>query len=237
MGIARTQLAVAEAAPVPDVTLQFVGSYDSIGQFGKFNSLVALPLPIFNRNQGGIHLATSEILRSEKELERTRLVMQDLVATSYRDYVLARHQVRELRDEILPRLKENLDLTIKGYRQGEFNFLAVLNAQQSNFKTHLEYIDALSRARQRGRNRGLTPCRRSQPGHNWDGDSGDRRGRTDLRRSTTPPAAKRRNSGHFRSDHASMMRIANETGDCPCRAPRPEPRTMSVSHKEPHIWG
>lgn len=149
VGIARSQLAVAEAAPIPNVTLQFVGSYDSLQRASKFNTLVALPVPIINRNQGGIYNAASEVHRAEREVERTQLVMRDLIVSSNRDYVLARNRVLRLRDEILPRLKENLELTIKLYQKGEVGFLQVLNAQRDSFQTNLDYIAALNQARQR----------------------------------------------------------------------------------------
>ncbi|EDL57129.1 probable divalent cation resistant determinant protein C [Gimesia maris DSM 8797] len=146
IGIARGQLASAEAAPVPDVTLQFVTDYNSVGDYATFNTLVALPFPLFNRNQGGIYNAASEVNRSERELERVRLVLRDQLISSYRDYMLARNQSEQMRKEVLPDLREALELMIKGYEKGEFSFLAVLNAQQNNFQSNLEYIDALNRA-------------------------------------------------------------------------------------------
>ncbi|QDU14134.1 Cobalt-zinc-cadmium resistance protein CzcC precursor [Gimesia maris] len=146
IGIARGQLASAEAAPVSDVTLQFVTDYNSVGDYATFNTLVALPFPLFNRNQGGIYNAASEVNRSERELERVRLVLRDQLISSYRDYMLARNQSEQMRKEVLPDLREALELMIKGYEKGEFSFLAVLNAQQNNFQSNLEYIDALNRA-------------------------------------------------------------------------------------------
>ncbi|QDU02396.1 Cobalt-zinc-cadmium resistance protein CzcC precursor [Gimesia chilikensis] len=146
IGVARGQLASAEAAPVPDLTLQFVTDYNSVGDYATFNTLMALPLPLFNRNQGGIYNAVSEVNRSERELERVRLVLRDQLISSYRDYMLARNQAEQMREEVLPDLREALELMIKGYENGQFSFLAVLNAQQNNFQSNLEYIDALNRA-------------------------------------------------------------------------------------------
>ncbi|QDV20484.1 Cobalt-zinc-cadmium resistance protein CzcC precursor [Gimesia panareensis] len=146
IGIARGQLASAEAAPVPDLTLQFVTDYNSIGNYATFNTLMALPLPVFNRNQGGIYNAASEVHRTENELERVKLVLRDQLITSYRNYMLARNQAEQMRKEVLPDLKQALELMIKGYENGQFSYLAVLNAQQNNFQSNLEYIDSLNRA-------------------------------------------------------------------------------------------
>jgi len=60
--------------------------------------------------------------------------------------MLARNQAEQMRKEVLPELREALELMIKGYEKGQFSFLAVLNVQQSNFQSNLEYIDALNRA-------------------------------------------------------------------------------------------
>lgn len=146
IGIARGQLASAEAAPVPDLTLQFVTDYNSIGNYATFNTLMALPLPIFNRNQGGIYNAASEVHRTQNEMERVKLVLRDQLISSYRNYMLARNQAEQMRKEVLPDLKQALELMIKGYENGQFSYLAVLNAQQNNFQSNLEYIDALNRA-------------------------------------------------------------------------------------------
>jgi cobalt-zinc-cadmium efflux system outer membrane protein len=147
VGIAQTQWVSAEAAPIPDITVQFVGNYDSIGDYGTFNSLVALPLPIFNRNQGGIYNASQEYVRSQKEVERVCLVLRDQLVTSHGNYVIAKNQAERLRTEVLPKLKENLELTVKGYRVQEYSILEVLSAQDAALQSNLEYVASLTEAR------------------------------------------------------------------------------------------
>jgi len=147
VGVAQTQWISAEAAPIPDVTLQFVSQYDSIGNYGTFNSLVAIPLPIFNRNQGGIYNASQEYVRSQKEVERVCLVLRDQLVTSYGTYLVAKNQAERLKSDVLPRLKENLELTVKGYRAQEYGIMEVSNAQEVALESNLEYIASLSQAR------------------------------------------------------------------------------------------
>ncbi|WP_437193688.1 TolC family protein [Planctomicrobium sp. SH527] len=147
VGLARAQWTAASAAPIPDVTVQVVSQYDSIGGYGTFSSLIALPLPIYNRNQGGIHNAAHEYSRSQLEVQRVCLVLRDQLVTSYGNYMLAKNQSEKLRTEVLPRIKENLELTLVGYQQGEYGYLAVLNAQQSSYNEHLNYINAVTQAR------------------------------------------------------------------------------------------
>lgn len=145
--IARAELASAQANRIPDVTLQFVSEYDSIGDFATFNSVVALPLPVINRNQGGIYSATQEVHRADREVDRVRLVLRDQLVTSLRDYEQARNRVQHYRHEILPRLKRNLDMVIAAYERQELSFLEVLNAQQTYAQSSIENVAALNDAR------------------------------------------------------------------------------------------
>jgi hypothetical protein len=49
-----------------------------------------------------------------------------------------------LHQEILPKSKENLDLTTQAYAQGQFDFPRVLLARQTYFQTNMAYLDALT---------------------------------------------------------------------------------------------
>src|SRR5581483_5223884 len=64
--------------------------------------------------------------------------------TAFRQYQSLRGQVERLRDEILPRSKENLDLTTRAYEARTFDFPRVLAARQTYFQTNTAYIDALT---------------------------------------------------------------------------------------------
>lgn len=147
VGFARAQWAAAQAAPIPDVTVQVVSQYDSIGDYGTVSSLIALPLPLFNRNQGGTYNAAQEYSRSQLEVQRVGLVLRDQLVRSYGNYMLAKNEAEKLKAEVLPKIRENLELTIVGYRQGEYGYLSVLNAQQSSFEANLTYINAVTQAR------------------------------------------------------------------------------------------
>ena len=145
--IAQAELASAQANRVPDVTVQFVSDYNSVGKYATFNSLVALPMPVYNRNQGGIYNAAQEVQRSRKEVERVQLVLRDQLVSSLRDYTQAKNRVQHLQNEILPRLTKSLELVIAGYERQELSFLEVLSAQQAHSQTSIEHATALHDAR------------------------------------------------------------------------------------------
>ena len=144
---AQAELNRERAARIPNVTLQTVTEYDRAAQSTNVSTLVAAPVPFFNRNQGNIYHAEADIRVATAELQRVRLVLRDQLADSFRRYEMARSQVQRLRNSMLRDAKENLDLTTEGYRQGEFDLLRVLAARQTYSQANLAYIESLVEAR------------------------------------------------------------------------------------------
>ena len=144
---ARAELARERANRVPNVTLQTVTAYDQLSGATLVNALVAAPLPLYNRNQGNIDHATADIRVAQAEIARVRLVLRDQLSDSFRRYQSAHNQVERLRKSILPDAKENLDLTTEGYKEGEFNFLQVLNARQTWIQSNLAHVEAVTELR------------------------------------------------------------------------------------------
>lgn len=140
-------LRLAEAEAVPNITYQAVAEYDRATQASTVSSLVSLPLPIFNRNQGNIYRAASDIRVACSEIERTKLVLRDLLADSFRRYQTSLKQSKRFQDSILPDAQENLDLTEQGYKAGESSFLQVLTARQTYFEAQLAYVESLTELR------------------------------------------------------------------------------------------
>ncbi|WP_339732431.1 TolC family protein [uncultured Gimesia sp.] len=112
------------------------------------NAQVGVFLPIFNRNEGNINLASSDYHRALNDVERIELMLRDRLATTYQNHQQAAQQVEKYQKDILPSAKENLDLTNEGYRQGEFEFLRVLTARRTFFETTQSYVTSLIALRQ-----------------------------------------------------------------------------------------
>jgi cobalt-zinc-cadmium efflux system outer membrane protein len=118
---------------------------DYIRDFNQVSTLVAAPIPLFNRNRGNIINAEGLLRQQQHEYRRTELALADQLANSFQQYLSARNQVDHLR-EILPRTQENLNLTTEAFRQGQtgFGFMRVLDAEQTFYQTKTSYIDALT---------------------------------------------------------------------------------------------
>ena len=144
---AEYELKLARVQVVPNISVQVVAQRDSTEKFSSVNGFVGVPIPLFNRNQGNILTAEGRLIQQRKEYERIQLALVDQLAGSYRQYESLRHQAEQLKKEILPRAKENLDLTVQGYKVGRFDFSRVLTARQLYFQSNLTYVDSLTEFR------------------------------------------------------------------------------------------
>lgn len=141
-GWAVYRLSCAQA--IPNVTLQSVIDYDKATQATTASTLVAVPFPIFNRNQGNIDKAFADIRTDQAEIDRVRLVLRDQLAESFRRYKTSLRQAERLQQGILPNTEENLALVTHLHSAGETAFTPVLLAQQAYFESQVAYVEALT---------------------------------------------------------------------------------------------
>lgn len=144
---ARAEYKLACAQACPNVTAQMVIQRDNATQSTQASTLVSLPVPMFNRNQGNIQRTMAEIHAAEAEIERTQLVLRDLLADSFKRYQTYRLQVGRFREKILPNAEESMELAALGYKTGERSFLELLTARQTYFQAKLAYVEALTELR------------------------------------------------------------------------------------------
>jgi cobalt-zinc-cadmium efflux system outer membrane protein len=123
--------------------------YDTDSYSTAANAALIVPVPIFNRNQGNILQAQSQVAAAEREVQRVELDLRNRLASTYEQYANARQQVEAYRDHILPNANKSLELTGSGYQQGEFDYLTLLTAQRTYFQANLDYLRSLSQLRAR----------------------------------------------------------------------------------------
>lgn len=140
---ARVALARARVEPIPNVTAQATVQYDAATNDTVAGAQATLPLPLWNRNQGGIARAYGELVAARRRLEMVELRLQRDLADEYQAYEFALARTATIRDEILGRAQETLDTTLRAYEAGEVTFLDFLTAQRTYFQANLEYLDAL----------------------------------------------------------------------------------------------
>jgi cobalt-zinc-cadmium efflux system outer membrane protein len=132
----------ARAEPIPNVTVQAGPQYDLGNNQTITNVNVALPIPLFNYNQGNIRKAEAEIRSARAEVARTELQLTARLAAEFESYANAHNQVVQYREQILPSAREALELVTNGYRQGEIGYLLLLTTQRTYFANSLASLEA-----------------------------------------------------------------------------------------------
>jgi cobalt-zinc-cadmium efflux system outer membrane protein len=150
-GVERAQAAVAQACAqrTPNIETFAAVRHNDNSNSTNASLMIGVPLMIHNRNQGNIMRAQAELAAAQHEVKRVELLLQEQLASSFRDYEVAREQVDQYRRDILPDATRSLELVRTGYQQGEFGYLQLLTAQQTYSRTNLAYVDRLRELRLR----------------------------------------------------------------------------------------
>lgn len=140
---AKKNWRLEKAIRIPDVTLQigYKANYEERNQ--SLMAAVAVPLPIFNRNQGNIGRSYFELIKTGAQGRQLWLLLQSKLAISYEDLVRAYQESERIRTISLPAATQAFELAQKGYREGKFEYLDVLDAQRTLFEVKERYIQAL----------------------------------------------------------------------------------------------
>lgn len=138
---ARTEIQLADAQAIPNVTAQMVAQRDSVDKFSSIGTFVAVPAPLFNRNQGNRYSARAFYTQQLREYERLKLALTDQLATSLQQYQSLQHEMKRLDQEVIPRAIQNLELSTDAYKSGRMDFQRVVDARKFLFYSKLSLIE------------------------------------------------------------------------------------------------
>ncbi|MEO0529047.1 MAG: TolC family protein [Planctomycetota bacterium] len=138
---AKCEVAYQRSLAVQDVTAQVAVQYDDAASDTIASLQIGMPLPLWNRNQGGIGRARAELTASRRRLEATEQVLRRRLAEAIGRYQATLAQVETLQSEVQPRATQNLSLATEGYVAGELGFLDLLTVQRTYFNVSLELLD------------------------------------------------------------------------------------------------
>lgn len=139
---AGAELSLARALRMPDLTL-----FGGVRHFkdGNERALVAglaIPFPLFDRNQGGVQEATLQASMTRAERDdaeaQTRLDLRE----AHTRLIDAYAAVIALREEIVPAAERTFATALAGYRNGKFEYLLVLDAQRTLFAVRAREVEA-----------------------------------------------------------------------------------------------
>jgi cobalt-zinc-cadmium efflux system outer membrane protein len=136
-------LEIAKSERIPDVDLGF-----GVRQFEEDNSYtfvagLSVPLPFFNRNQGGIQEA---VINKDKVLVDRKILVNDLLLQlneHYKEYHISLQEVASYKNSLLTSTQEYYDVTVNRYEKGSLPYLDVLVAEKNLIETKKKYMEAL----------------------------------------------------------------------------------------------
>ncbi len=139
----RAALNLEKARAVPDISVgggvrRFEQTDDAALVFG-----LTIPLPLSNRNQGAIRAATADLAKTRRQYEAAQAGTWAALSQAAGALATAYEEVTILRSDVLPKAQRAFDAARQGYEQGKFDYLYILDAQRTLFRTQTQYVDAV----------------------------------------------------------------------------------------------
>ncbi len=145
----RARLALARAARFPDPYVS--AGYRRLGETATqaFVAGIAIPLPLFDRNQGEITKATLRLEQAEMMRQQMKMDLAKELSRNYGELLSLLYRAKRLERSVIPEAERSMRVIRSGYREGRFAFLDVLDAQRTLFSAYTEYLEILVRCREK----------------------------------------------------------------------------------------
>jgi cobalt-zinc-cadmium efflux system outer membrane protein len=136
-------LELEKAKTIPDLTVSggvrhFSDKNDSAFVFG-----VSIPIPLFDRNQGGMKEAKYRLAKAREESRAAEAKAGSSLAESYQSLAFSNEQAMTLKNQVLPAAEHSFAAAGEGYREGKFDFLEFLDAQRTLFEARRKYLESI----------------------------------------------------------------------------------------------
>ncbi len=138
---ANLNLAVAEKAS----DLELAGGIQHFNETNDhaFFLGISIPLPLFNRNQGGIAEAKALSRKVHYENEAELLDLYTELQEAWQTLVSSRKAVQSLESRVLPVAQNAYESINKAYNAGELDILSLLDAQRTWIDTRRTHLNLL----------------------------------------------------------------------------------------------
>lgn len=142
----EADLKLARAYRIPDVTLG--AGYAVQGSRGPDNSnqmafSLGVPLPLFNRNQGGIMQAEVAMQTAGADLSKTLNQVENQVDVAYQNLIESRRLVEAFLGGVLDDARSTLTIVERAYERGGATLLDLLDAARTSRTIQQNYFEAL----------------------------------------------------------------------------------------------
>lgn len=103
---------------------------------------LAVPLPLFDRNQEARARAAAQVRQARAELGAAQRRVEAELRLALRRYESARATVEAFGNDALQALQQNLEMVDEAYRAGKLDFLQLLLVRRETLASQLAWIDA-----------------------------------------------------------------------------------------------
>lgn len=142
---AQSSLDLARASGVPDPTFGVgVRRFNDNDDTALVASL-SFPLPVFNRNQGGIQTARANVVQAEEQARAAKLSLNQAAVQAWETFAANLEETRRYKGDIIPSAQKAYAQADKGYSRGAFTFLDLLDAQRTLNDVQTGYLDSTLR--------------------------------------------------------------------------------------------
>jgi outer membrane protein, heavy metal efflux system len=136
----RAQVNLADADRIPDLTVGAGPRYYNEIDETAFVMNISVPIPIFNRNQGGIQEARFNLAKARENRKASMLKAENDLEQAYQALASSYLTADSLMKMAIPAAEIAFSASMEGYREGKINYLAVLEARRTFFEVKRQYI-------------------------------------------------------------------------------------------------
>ncbi len=141
----RTSVVKLERAQaVPDVNAGLGVRYLNQIDDGALVAAFSVPIPIFDRNQGGVLAARLRAAQALDEGRASRRRLATMLVREHSRLTAAYHEAQSIESVLLPAARHAYDATRRAYDAGKLAYLDVLDAQRTLFETEAQRLGALA---------------------------------------------------------------------------------------------
>jgi outer membrane protein, heavy metal efflux system len=138
------ELILARLKPYPDIKAgvawrHFNDTNDDAVRLG-----ISVPLPVFDRNVGGIAEAEASRAKVDTDRATARVALILTLGRAYETLAGAEREIDILRTAAIPNARKAVEAIESGYSQGRFTLLDVLDVQNSSTQAALRELEALT---------------------------------------------------------------------------------------------
>jgi len=104
---------------------------------------VGVNIPIFNRNQGNVAAAGTELDRALEEVTRVELSLRRTAEPLLRTYLAEEVQANQYKSAMIPKAMRSYQMYLNKYRQMAAAYPQVIISQRTWFQLQVSYVETL----------------------------------------------------------------------------------------------